>query len=179
VTDGARTRDHWNHNPGLYQLSYSHHNCTAGTPGCMARPEGLEPPTHGLEGRCSIRLSYGRSCCFPSGPSWTNWLHGPQAKISGMVGVEGFEPPTFCSQSRRATRLRYTPPTRKAVLKTREGRHSRGAHHTHDPVARQRSICLICQVNNPQKDAADRWRNAGPVGKCAAFLPSENLDSRS
>ena len=26
-----------------------------------------------------------------------------------MVGVEGFEPPTSCSQSRRATRLRYTP----------------------------------------------------------------------
>ena len=28
-----------------------------------------------------------------------------------MVGVEGFEPPTSCSQSRRATRLRYTPET--------------------------------------------------------------------
>jgi hypothetical protein len=26
VTDGDRTRDHRNHNPGLYQLSYSHHN---------------------------------------------------------------------------------------------------------------------------------------------------------
>ena len=26
-----------------------------------------------------------------------------------LVGVEGFEPPTLCSQSRRATRLRYTP----------------------------------------------------------------------
>ena len=25
VTDGARTHDHRNHNPGLYQLSYSHH----------------------------------------------------------------------------------------------------------------------------------------------------------
>ena len=26
-----------------------------------------------------------------------------------MVGAEGFEPPASCSQSRRATRLRYAP----------------------------------------------------------------------
>ena len=25
VANGARTHDNWNHNPGLYQLSYSHH----------------------------------------------------------------------------------------------------------------------------------------------------------
>jgi hypothetical protein len=31
--------------------------------GCQeaARPEGLEPSTYGLEIRCSIRLSYGRT----------------------------------------------------------------------------------------------------------------------
>ncbi len=55
----------------------------------MARLAGLEPATPGLEGRCSIRLSYKRK----------------------LVGVEGFEPPTSCSQSRRATKLRYTPTT--------------------------------------------------------------------
>ena len=25
VADRTRTGDNWNHNPGLYQLSYSHH----------------------------------------------------------------------------------------------------------------------------------------------------------
>ena len=32
-----------------------------------------------------------------------------------LVGAEGFEPPTFCSQSRRATRLRYAPCTARPV----------------------------------------------------------------
>ena len=59
----------------------------------MARLAGLEPATLGLEGRCSIQMSYRRITV-------TN---------NAMVGVEGFEPPTSCSQSRRATRLRYTP----------------------------------------------------------------------
>ncbi|SMB27962.1 hypothetical protein SPRA44_20041 [Serratia proteamaculans] len=25
MANGTRTHDNWNHNPGLYQLSYSHH----------------------------------------------------------------------------------------------------------------------------------------------------------
>jgi hypothetical protein len=54
----------------------------------MVRPAGLEPATLDLEGRCSIQMSYGRL---------------------NLVGVEGFEPPTSCSQSKRATSLRYTP----------------------------------------------------------------------
>ena len=50
----------------------------------MARPKGLEPLTLGLEGRCSIQLSYGRLA--------TNWyepleshepMSGPKKKCRG------------------------------------------------------------------------------------------------
>jgi hypothetical protein len=48
-----------------------------------------------LEGSCSIQLSYGVK------------------SSSKNVGVAGFEPTTFCSQSRRDTGLRYTPKNSK------------------------------------------------------------------
>ena len=97
ASDGIRTRDGRNHNPGLYQLSYARHRGPTKLyrkvvlPAPLVRPEGLEPPTGGLEIRCSIQLSYGRK------------------RAGEMVGAEGFEPPTLCSQSRCATRLRHAP----------------------------------------------------------------------
>ena len=50
--DKFRTCYLQSHNLALYRLSYARH--------ILVRPERLEPPTHGLEGRCSILLSYGR-----------------------------------------------------------------------------------------------------------------------
>src|SRR5581483_7959503 len=77
----------------LHQRATHHHavrdrSNTAGP----ARQEGIEPPTHSLEGCCSIQLSY-----------WRFMQMVPQ------VGAPGFEPGTSCSQSRRDTRLRYAP----------------------------------------------------------------------
>ena len=67
VTDGIRTHDSRNHNPGLYQLSYGH-PCqsvivVSGQRPVKLRlacPARLERATYGLEGRCSIQLSYGQ-----------------------------------------------------------------------------------------------------------------------
>jgi hypothetical protein len=63
----------------LYQLSYGHHKL-------QRSRRSLTAPLPDFPG-CTIA-----------------------GQVSGkMVGVERFELPTSCSQSRRATRLRYTP----------------------------------------------------------------------
>src|SRR5574340_233399 len=71
----------------------------------LACPTGIEPVTPSLEGWCSIRLSYGH-----------NSFRGHLNYCLNLVGVERFELPTSCSQSKRATRLRYTPKRRQMIL---------------------------------------------------------------
>ena len=46
----------------LYQLSYAHRIKFS-----VARPAGVEPAARGLEGRCSIQLSYGRMLMISGG----------------------------------------------------------------------------------------------------------------
>ena len=80
------------------KLSYTHRKLAGGK---LARLRGFEPLTRGLEGRCSIHLSYRRNAhCsvpgFPLGPLW-------------VVGARGFEPPTSCSQGRRANQAALRP----------------------------------------------------------------------
>ena len=56
----------------LYQLSYIHHHDSDDRVRRteLARLEGIEPPTDGLEIRCSILLSYRRGVRFrPRQPS--------------------------------------------------------------------------------------------------------------
>ena len=55
--------------------------------------------------------------CHPAGAGNSAPLMLPVNTTLELVGARGFEPPTPCSRSKCATRLRYAPPDRQPVNK--------------------------------------------------------------
>ena len=116
------------------QLRYTHHRdvivpfraltSLAGTRMCS---KGFEPPTHGLEGRCSIQLSYEHSSISLSQYQSGWWESNPRIQLGRLVfyhwttpacrwngivysiGVTGFEPAASWSQTRRSSQAEPHP----------------------------------------------------------------------
>ena len=103
VANGTRTRDHRDHNPGLYQLSYRHRAplIVATAPPSQVqgraamRPGGFEPPTNGLEGRRSVPELRARAVRVPPRPAGD-----ASAALSGLGAPR--PPATFRAAPRSA-----------------------------------------------------------------------------
>src|SRR5689334_5544859 len=129
----------------------------------VAHQEGIEPPTHSLEGCCSIQLSYWRFIRDRPAP----------LASSCQVGAPGFEPGTSCSQSRRDTRLRYAPHETPTLAGARPTVNSRPQtalerQHAHRTTPRARNAAINASKARP------RWltRRFCSVVASASVIPS-------
>ena len=128
MDDGTRPHDERDHKPGLYQLSYAHHNNLFLSFFCRGARSAPYAPVAVLEVHPTL-LSRCTKCTlrrFSGAPGRTRTcnhrIRNPmlypvelrahdtsKILLTKLVGADGFEPPTLCSQSRCATRLRHAP----------------------------------------------------------------------
>jgi hypothetical protein len=76
-----------------------------------------------------------------------------------MVGAEGFEPPTLCSQSRCATRLRYAPIFRlyrESVIFLKAGCLHRGANTASFAASARGCRVVLIRLNGARANASAR-----------------------
>ena len=123
------------------------------------RPERLELPTLCLEGRCSIRLSYGRKCVCRVIASSRRRVVASVAALRILIGARGFEPPTPCAQGRCATRLRHAPTMLHLIIyrwnvniaHTKVAETGKGSHQTREMRQSKNSTrTRDCQTKHPQ-----------------------------
>ena len=96
VDDGTRTHDDWNHNPGLYQLSYAHHCYKLYTPNCQLTGQNGAP---GRTRTCNPRLR--RPVLYPvelralrKFRNWSGWRDSnPRPTAPKAVALPGCATP--------------------------------------------------------------------------------------
>ena len=100
-----------------------------------------------------------------------------------MVGAEGFEPPTLCSQSRCATRLRYAPtnPDCKPAKRLRPGSDATLGQLAH-PLAAPLSVPSShhsSMVNNQRQQIPERNHRQGKDGQQRRTNQAQKISSRA